>query len=81
MKKLIDKILYKFYSKIVCPLKGHLWAEWSQRPSRIFTDKEFFKGTLILKNPYCVRCFEKKYNCKKDEYRYRDQLKERGLLK
>ena len=77
MKNLKNKVLYFFYSKIVCPLKGHLWVEWSKRPSNIFTDREFFKGTLILKNPYCVRCFEKKFHNKKDEYRYREQLKER----
>lgn len=46
-------------NRIICFIKGHLWIEWehcNQRPR-----KEFIKGTVILKNPECVRCGIRKH--------------------
>lgn len=52
--------MVKIFRKLHCLLKGHLYLEWSHDPS--LKRELFFKGTVILKNPYCIRCGKVKIN-------------------
>lgn len=44
----------KQMEKIVCFFKCHRWVEWEHNSD--LPRKFFKKGTVILKNPYCLRC-------------------------
>lgn len=40
--------------RLHCFFGQHLWVEWSH--STKMDRRLFYKGTAILKKPYCVRC-------------------------
>lgn len=40
--------------KIVCWLKGHLVIEWEHLND--YDAPLYFKGTVVLRQPYCGRC-------------------------
>jgi len=43
----------EWINKLICRIKGHLWAEWEHSDR---SRNEFFRGTAILKRTECVRC-------------------------
>lgn len=57
---MVNDEICNFYAgmkpKDIC---DHLWIEWDHGRDR--KKKEFIRGTVMLKNPECVKCGVRKY--------------------
>lgn len=82
--KIIEKIIQKIRGIIrerKCRSQGHQWIEWTRLGVDVdYPRRDFFIGKTLLKNPYCGRCLEDKFKTKKEEYAYRNELRDQGML-